>query len=209
MSMLPIEPDTERHCFVPCPPGTFCECQGVWIPDPDRQNMAVSDEDRRHTDTREWTPHKDYTGEDMPEGVFRDPPSHLPAVLIPQHPTRMGENGPERMAMDLTDAERYGRVCELLEPTAKPFDPDSIEQMDQALLESSEDDWLLCIGNPTLIAAAAGAFASIHGRLNVLQWQSRKGHYEAIQIIYTEDGTSLSVVTVPPTPGEDDDRDPR
>lgn len=130
----------------------------------------------------------------------------LPAVLIPQFPTRMGDNGPERMRVDLTDAERYGRVMELLEPSAKPFDPGSIEQMDQAIMDSREDDWLLCIGNPTLIAVAAGAFASIHGRLNVLQWQSRKGHYEAIQIEFTEEGTSLSVVTTPPTPGEDDDR---
>lgn len=129
----------------------------------------------------------------------------LPAVLIPQFPTRMGDSGPERMRVDLTDAKRYGRVMELLGPQAKPFDPDSIEQMDQAMLESREDDWLLCIGNPTLIAAAAGAFASIHGRLNVLQWQSRKGYYEAIKIEYTEEGTTLTVVTAPPTPGEDDD----
>lgn len=122
----------------------------------------------------------------------------LPAVLIPQFPTRMGDSGPERMRVDLTDAKRYGRVMELLGPQAKPFDPDSIEQMDQAMLESREDDWLLCIGNPTLIAVAAGAFASIHGQLQVLQWQSRKGYYEAIRIVFTEEGTTLEVVTLPP-----------
>lgn len=130
----------------------------------------------------------------------------LPAVLVPQFPTRMVDGEVQRMPMDLTDAQRYGEVLELLEPSAKPFDPGSVEQLDQAIAESSGEDWLLCIGNPTLIAVAAGAFASIHGRLNVLQWQSRKGHYEAIQIEFTEDGTSLKVVTVPPTPGEDDDR---
>src|SRR3954471_15606260 len=103
-------------------------------------------------------------------------------VFVPQFPTRMGDDGPERMTLDLTDAERYGRVCEVLGPSAKPFDPSSIEQLDQALLDSRSTDWLLAIGNPTLIAAAAGAFASIHGCVNVLQWQSRKGRYEAIQI---------------------------
>jgi len=130
-----------------------------------------------------------------------------PAVLIPQHPTRMGSDGPERMSIDLTDARRYGEPVELLEPSAKPFDPSSIEQLDEAMADSHGEDWLLCIGNPTLIAVAAAAFATIHGRLNVLQWQSRKGYYEAIQIEFTEDGTSLSVVTTPPTPGEDDDPD--
>lgn len=132
----------------------------------------------------------------------------LPCVLVPQFPTRMGADGPERMPLDLTDAERYGRVCEVLGPSAKPFDPDSVDQLDAAIADSSGDDWLLCIGNPTLIAAAAGAFASIHGRLNVLQWQSRKGRYEAIRIEYTDEGTSLQVVTVPPPlnphDGEDD-----
>lgn len=117
----------------------------------------------------------------------------------------MGQDGPERMPLDLTDAERYGRICELLEPGAKPFDPDSIDEMDMAISTSSADDWLLCVGNPTLIAAAAGAFASIHGCLNVLQWQSRKGYYEAIRITYTDEGTTLEVVTTTPSSGEDDD----
>ena len=129
----------------------------------------------------------------------------LPAVLIPQFPTRMGNDGPERMRVDLTDAERYGRPLELLDCSAKPFDPSSVEQIDQAIMDSRAEDWLLCIGNPTLIAVAAGAFASVHGRLNVLQWQSRKGLYEAIQIEFTEEGTDLKVVTLPTPRGEDDD----
>lgn len=127
-------------------------------------------------------------------------------VIVPQFPTRMGDHGPERMPVDLTDAERYGTVVEILSSTAKPFDPESIEQMDQFMLDSSADSWLLCLGNPTMIAAAAGAFASIHGRLNLLQWQSRRRRYEAVQITYGEEGTNLSVVTLPAdNPGEDDD----
>ena len=118
-------------------------------------------------------------------------------VIIPQFPTRMGDNGPERMPMDLTDAERYGTVVEVLDSTAKPFDPDAIEQMDQFMMDTSADSWLLCIGNPTLIVAAAGAFASIHGRLRLLQWQSRRRRYEAIEVIYTEEGTQLKVLTLP------------
>ncbi len=127
-------------------------------------------------------------------------------VIVPQFPTRMGDSGPERMVVDLADAERYGTVVEVLGSGAKPFDPDSIEQLDQFMTDTSADNWLLCIGNPTLIAAASGAFASIHGRLNLLQWQSRRKRYEAIQITYGEEGTELSVVTLPfHHNGEDDD----
>lgn len=128
-------------------------------------------------------------------------------VIIPQHPSRMGDNGPEKMGMNLDDAERYGTIVEVLDINAKPFDPDAIEQLDQFMVDTSGDSWLLCIGNPTLIAAAAGAFASIHGRLNLLQWQSRARRYEAIQIVYGEEGTELAVVTLPKheVNGEDDD----
>lgn len=118
-------------------------------------------------------------------------------VIIPQFPTRMGDNGPERSYMDLTDAERYGRVVEVLSDTAKPFTPSAIEELDEFMANTSADNWLLCIGNPTMIAAASGAFASIHGRLNLLQWQSRMKRYEAIQIVYGEDGTQLEMRTLP------------
>jgi hypothetical protein len=127
-------------------------------------------------------------------------------VIIPQFPTRRGDGGPEKMSIDLTDAERYGRVVEVLDPSAKPFDPSSIGQLDDFMVGTNPNNWLLCIGNPTMIAAAAGAFASEHGCLNLLQWQSRKRRYEAIRIIYHDEGMEIETVTLPPaTPGEDDE----
>lgn len=47
MSILPIEPDIHRHCFSPCQPGTFCECQGQWIAG---ENSIMSDEDKIRRD---------------------------------------------------------------------------------------------------------------------------------------------------------------
>lgn len=32
MSIAPIQPDRDRHCFAPCPQGVFCACQGRVIP---------------------------------------------------------------------------------------------------------------------------------------------------------------------------------
>ena len=31
MSIRPIEPDNNRHCFRACFPGTFCKCLGKYI----------------------------------------------------------------------------------------------------------------------------------------------------------------------------------
>lgn len=130
-----------------------------------------------------------------------------PVVIIPQYPTERAGNGEiVRRDLDLRDAERYGALVEVLDPSAKPWDPSAVEQMDQALLLSSPDDWLLCIGNPTMIAMAAAAFGSIHGGVNLLQWQSRARRYEAVRVVFGDDGTT---VTQPPAPAginpEDED----
>ncbi len=124
---------------------------------------------------------------------------HQPVVIIPQFPTEMGPGGQIiRRPMDLTDAERYGRLVEVLGPTAKPWDPDAIEEMDRALAGSSADDWLLAVGNPTMIAIAAAALGSLHGGINVLQWQSRSRRYEAVRVAFTEDGTEVEQATCLP-----------
>lgn len=120
----------------------------------------------------------------------------LPVVMIPQYPTQWGRNGPERRALDLSDAERYGQLLELCRPVGKPWDPAVAEEIDSAMSESHADDWLLCIGNPTMIALAAASFASIHGHVNVLQFQSRKQSYEAIRYEFTDEGTEVTRLTL-------------
>lgn len=125
-------------------------------------------------------------------------PIRLPVVIIPQYPSEMDRAGNiTRRPLDLRDAERYGRLVEVLEPSAKPWDPEAIEQMDQALAQSSADDWLLAVGNPTMIAIAAAAFGSIHGGVNVLQWQSRARRYEAVRVSFTEEGSAVTKVQPP------------
>lgn len=123
------------------------------------------------------------------------------AVLIPQYPTQMGRDGPERRPLDLEDATRYGRLVELIGPTAKPWDSESMDQLDAAISDTSADDWLLCVGNPVMIAAAAGAFALAHQRLNLLQWQSRRQRYEAVQLDFLSSSIKVSMATL----GEDDE----
>lgn len=137
---------------------------------------------------------------DGEDDVDETPPERLPVVIIPQFPT---EQGGVRRELDLTDAERYGRLIEVLGPNAKPWDPDAVEEMDQALAQSSADDWLLAIGNPTMIAIAAAALGSIHGSINILQWQSRARRYEAVRVVFTENGTEVEQATCLPGAAEE------
>lgn len=46
MSIMPIEPDTERRCFAPCQLGTFCKCLGLWIEADKDEAPVMSIEDR-------------------------------------------------------------------------------------------------------------------------------------------------------------------
>lgn len=40
MSICPPKPDTERRCFAPCLPGTFCQCKGSVIAKGDTDALA-------------------------------------------------------------------------------------------------------------------------------------------------------------------------
>ena len=123
-------------------------------------------------------------------------------VLIPQYPTVMGSSGPERRRLDLADAERYGDLRELIGSSAKPWDQSSMDALDRAVSDTNEGDWLLCVGNPVMIAAAAAAFALCHGRLNLLQWQSNQQLYEAVELRFDRDSITVTMATI----GEDDGR---
>jgi hypothetical protein len=79
----------------------------------------------------------------------------------------------------LGDAETYGRVTPLLSPTAKPFDPAPIiRQLQAALADYSDNDWLLLAGNPILIGwVTAIAADKNEGRIRCLQWSGRDQRY--------------------------------
>lgn len=120
-------------------------------------------------------------------------------VLIPQYPTeRDGSGAIVRRQLDLTDAERYGRLLELIGPSAKPWDQDVVDAMAQQIEETRADDWLLALGNPAMIALAAGQMALVHGRVNLLMYQSRARRYEAITYWFTEEGTSVEIHSTRP-----------
>ena len=93
---------------------------------------------------------------------------------------------------DLTPAQAYGKVEELLTPTAKPFNPGPIVDELYVKLENfDDDDAIICIGNPILIALAVNVASDVNnGRVRLLQWHGHRGEYVPVDIDmgFTSDG---------------------
>lgn len=80
---------------------------------------------------------------------------------------------------DLTPAEEFGELVELLDPWAKPFDTGPIvDELFEKLVYFSDSDFIICIGNPILLALAVSVAVDINeGRVSLLQWNGRQGEY--------------------------------
>ena len=85
---------------------------------------------------------------------------------------------------DLSPANIYGDVVELLSPTAKPFNPEPIINELRIKLENfSDNDFLICIGNPILYTMAAQiALENNGGRARLLQWHGKRNEYVPITL---------------------------
>lgn len=104
-------------------------------------------------------------------------------VYIVQQPTRYDkETGNWVDAYDLSPAREYGETRFLFTPTATPWNPASwVPELHKALSRYSDDDYLLCTGNPILLGAAV-AVASMYnqGRVRCLQWSGKDRRYLAV-----------------------------
>lgn len=96
---------------------------------------------------------------------------------------------------DFTPAEEFGELEFLLKPGASPFDIEpALRQLHERLADFSDDDWLICVGNPALLAAAAGIAAFNNGgNVNLLQWSGAKRRYipVGIQDMFNEEATHV------------------
>jgi hypothetical protein len=83
---------------------------------------------------------------------------------------------------DLSSASEYGDLVFLLGNSAKPFRPEPIlAQLREQLADFSDQDSLLCIGNPCFIGWATAIAADANeGRIRMLQWSGADSCYVAI-----------------------------
>lgn len=85
---------------------------------------------------------------------------------------------------DLSSAHQFGDMIELLSPTAAPFNPDPIiDELHAKLADFTDDDFILCIGNPLLLAwAFAIAAAANNGSAKALQWSGKERRYLPVSV---------------------------
>lgn len=73
---------------------------------------------------------------------------------------------------DLKPAEQWGKLIELVSPTAKPFNARAlILEMKAKLHSFSDDDFILPVGNTSIIGMAVKIAADANGgKVKLLQW---------------------------------------
>jgi hypothetical protein len=84
---------------------------------------------------------------------------------------------------DLTLADQYGKIEFLLSPRARPYAAGGIiTELYEKLETFSDKDFLLLVGNQTLVGFAMSVAADVNnGRVNILQWSGRDQAYVEIK----------------------------
>ena len=107
-------------------------------------------------------------------------------VYAPQIPSRF--DAATRLwipSMNTAPASRYGEVVTLLPPNANRLHAAPlIAAMKEGLKDFTEDDYLICIGDPSIIAAAACiASRKANGHLKLLKWDRLTSDYIAVEMV--------------------------
>lgn len=107
----------------------------------------------------------------------------MPNVFVVQIPHRLNRaTGSLEPMVDLSDAERFGRLHYLVGPNAKPFDPSVAEQIDRGLQNFQPGDFLLLVGHPILMGIATAYAADAVGTVNFLSWSPRDQRYTPVSV---------------------------
>lgn len=106
----------------------------------------------------------------------------MTVYAVHQHMRRSKRSGQLEPAFDLSPARVFGEIKFLLGPSVSPFEPEPvIRQLEVALQNFSDDDFLLLVGNPILIGLATAVAADVNGRVNFLQWSGINQCYRRVQ----------------------------
>ena len=101
-------------------------------------------------------------------------------VFLMRDPLRRNaETGAWERMIDLAPAREYGELVFLLPPGRTPVaTPGLVRVLRERLAGFSDDDYLLPIGDPLLIALAAALAADANdGRLRLLTWDKHERRY--------------------------------
>lgn len=100
-------------------------------------------------------------------------------VYAVQCPLSRDEKGQTIDRYDLLPAKEFGEVVRLLSPDARPFNPKPIiKELYEKLETFSDEDYLICIGNPILLSMAFSIACDINdGKVTLLQWHGYRQTY--------------------------------
>lgn len=95
------------------------------------------------------------------------------------------QNGVPVPKHDHRPAMKFGEIQVLLPPgVSNSVDHTELTKvLQRELVRFDDDDFLLCSGDPALIALAAGvAFKSNRGRISLLKWDRNQGQYFSVTL---------------------------
>lgn len=106
-------------------------------------------------------------------------------VFIPHEPrVRDRDTGEWRPMIDLSPARAYGPITILFgENTVGLNTVPMVRMLKRKLSDFSDDDWIVCVGDPSLIATTAAVAAQVNrGRYKLLKWDKRLRNYIEVEV---------------------------
>lgn len=103
----------------------------------------------------------------------------MPTVYVTQEVMTRTPTGELAQRFDLSSAREYGTLHVLI-PHGQNLHSTVpvVRQLNERLRAFTEDDYLLPLGDPAIMAAAAAIAArNTNGRLKILKWDRRAGVY--------------------------------
>ena len=105
-------------------------------------------------------------------------------VYITQETVRRDEHGQLRPLMNFKPAMEYGELVVCLSSGALAFSPvPTVTQLKEVLHDFGENDYLLAVGDPSVIAIASAIVSERNGgRFKLLKWDKESKMYIVVPI---------------------------
>lgn len=106
----------------------------------------------------------------------------MSTVYIPQI-VRRATNGVLTPKFDFTEAAQFGTLKEIVGEFEDILFTDRIASIVQSSLEEfTQDDYLLAVGDPTVIALCAGVIFRKHSSVKMLKWDRQTRKYLMLEL---------------------------
>ncbi len=111
-------------------------------------------------------------------------------VFIPQVPSRFDTNTNSWMpTVSINAAKAFGEIKVMLPPEASRLEPGAmVDLLCAAMADYGEQDYILALGNPVLIAIAAILADRASSPLRMLQWDKVSRNYQLMEVQLDSNG---------------------